>query len=67
MWRRLSENVVKDSPKVANILNAVSAKLDNPTIIKLNAAVDIDKKEYEEVADDYFETIKADVEAAAGK
>ncbi|BCG58041.1 glycine betaine ABC transporter substrate-binding protein [Paenibacillus sp. URB8-2] len=61
------ENVVKDSPKVANILNAVSAKLDNPTIIKLNAAVDIDKKEYEEVADDYFETIKADVEAAAGK
>ncbi|AKG33841.1 glycine betaine ABC transporter substrate-binding protein [Paenibacillus durus] len=61
------ESVIKDSPKVANVLNAVSAKLDNPTIIKLNAAVDIDKKEYEEVAGDYFETIKADVKAAADK
>ncbi|AIQ11921.1 glycine betaine ABC transporter substrate-binding protein [Paenibacillus durus] len=61
------ESVVQDSPKVATILNAVSAKLDNPTIIKLNAAVDIDKKEYEEVAGDYFETIKADVKAAADK
>jgi len=61
------ESTLSKSPKVANILNAVSAKLDNPAIIKLNAAVDIDKKEYEEVAGGYFDTIKADVKAAANQ
>ncbi|GGG67100.1 ABC transporter substrate-binding protein [Paenibacillus radicis (ex Gao et al. 2016)] len=37
-------------PEVAKVLNAVSAKLDNTTVQKLNAQVDIDKKEYADVA-----------------
>lgn len=63
----VKEDTLNKSPKIAKILNAVSAKLDNPTIIKLNAAVDLDKKEYEEVADSYYDTIKDAVKEAAGK
>ena len=32
------------NPKLAEILNALSAKLDDATMAKLNATVDVDKK-----------------------
>jgi osmoprotectant transport system substrate-binding protein len=38
------------NPKLADILNGLSAKLDDATMAKLNAAVDVDKKTVEEVA-----------------
>jgi osmoprotectant transport system substrate-binding protein len=38
------------NPKLAEILNALSAKLDDATMAKLNASVDVDKKTVEEVA-----------------
>ena len=38
------------NPKVADILNALSAKLDDGTMARLNATVDVDKKTVEEVA-----------------
>jgi osmoprotectant transport system substrate-binding protein len=38
------------NPKLADILNALSAKLDDATMAKLNASVDVDKKTVEEVA-----------------
>lgn len=63
----IKDSVLKKNPKIAKILNAVSAKLDNPTIIKLNASVDIDKKEYKDVADNFYKTIKKSVNKAAGK
>lgn len=63
----IKEDTLNKSPKISKILNAVSEKLDNPTIIKLNAAVDIDKKEYDEVADSYYDTIKDYVKEAADK
>jgi osmoprotectant transport system substrate-binding protein len=36
--------------KLADILNGLSSKLDDATMAKLNAAVDVDKKTVEEVA-----------------
>ena len=38
------------NPKLAELLNALSAKLDDATMAKLNASVDVDKKTIEEVA-----------------
>ena len=38
------------NPKLAEALNALSAKLDDATMAKLNALVDVDKKTVEEVA-----------------
>ncbi len=38
------------NPKLAEILNDLSAKLDDATMARLNASVDVDKKSVEEVA-----------------
>jgi osmoprotectant transport system substrate-binding protein len=38
------------NPKLAEALNALSAKLDDATMAKLNASVDVEKKSVEEVA-----------------
>jgi osmoprotectant transport system substrate-binding protein len=38
------------NPKLAEILNGLSAKLDDATLAKLNASVDVEKKTIEEVA-----------------
>ena len=51
-------NVLEANPEIAEVLNAVSAKLDTDTIVSLNAKVDIDKQEYEDVAKEYYDSIK---------
>jgi osmoprotectant transport system substrate-binding protein len=38
------------NPKLAEILNGLSAKLDDATMAKLNATVDVEKKTIEEVS-----------------
>lgn len=38
------------NPKLAELLNGLSAKLDDATMARLNASVDVDKKSIEEVA-----------------
>lgn len=50
--------VLEANPKLAEVLNAVSAKLDTDTIVALNAKVDIDHREYDEVAREFYESIK---------
>jgi osmoprotectant transport system substrate-binding protein len=52
------QNVLDAHPKIAAALNAVNARIDTPTITALNAKVDIDKLEYEEVAKDFYNSIK---------
>ncbi|WP_406857795.1 glycine betaine ABC transporter substrate-binding protein [Alsobacter sp. KACC 23698] len=42
------------NPKLAEILNALSAKLDDATMARLNASVDVDKKSVEEVASGFL-------------
>lgn len=51
-------NVLDANPEIASILNEISARLDTKTITELNAKVDVDKQEYEEVAKDFFESMK---------
>ncbi|MEG0375147.1 MAG: glycine betaine ABC transporter substrate-binding protein [Raoultibacter sp.] len=46
------------NPAIADVLNKVSASLDTRAVTSLNAAVDVDKREYEDVARKYYETIK---------
>ena len=41
------------------MLNAVSATLDTDTVTQLNAKVDVEGEEYEDVAAEYYESIKA--------
>ena len=49
--------VLEANPEIAGILNAVSTKLDTETMVSLNAKVDIDHMEYDEVAREFYETV----------
>ena len=42
------------NPKLAGLLESLAAKLDSDTILKLNAAVDVDKKSIESVANGFL-------------
>jgi len=46
------------NPKIADILNSLSAKLDDATMARLNAMVDVDKKTVEEVAGNFLKEQK---------
>lgn len=46
----IRKETLDKNPKLAEILNGLSAKLDDATMAKLNASVDVDKKSIEEVA-----------------
>lgn len=47
--------LLKDKPEIDKLLNLVSSSLDNETMQKLNAEVDIKKREPEDVAKEFFE------------
>jgi osmoprotectant transport system substrate-binding protein len=44
------------NPKLADALNALSGKLDDATMAKLNASVDVDKKTIEQVSTDFLKS-----------
>jgi osmoprotectant transport system substrate-binding protein len=48
------KEVLDKNPKMADALNTVSAKLNDETMAKLNASVDVDKKTPEEVAEGFL-------------
>jgi osmoprotectant transport system substrate-binding protein len=48
------KQVLDANPKLADALNALSAKLDDATMARLNASVDVDKKTVEEVAQTFL-------------
>ena len=52
------DEVLEAHPDIADVLNSISAKLDTETVTQLNARVDIDKEEYEDVAREFYESIK---------
>lgn len=54
----IRDNVLEAHPDIAEILNRVSASLDTETITALNAKVDVDKREYEEVAAEFWKSIQ---------
>lgn len=51
-------DTLEKNPEIAEILNKVSARLDTETMISLNAKVDIDKQEYDEVAKEFYDSIQ---------
>ena len=48
------KEILDKNPKIADALNTLAAKLNNETMAKLNASVDVDKKTPEEVADQFL-------------
>lgn len=50
--------VLSANPEIEEILNSISSSLDTETVTKLNAQVDVDGKEYTEVAKAFYQTIK---------
>lgn len=48
------DQVLEEHPDVAETLNRVSAALNNDVMIKLNSKVDIDGEEYEDVAEEFY-------------
>jgi len=48
------KEVLDKNPKIADALNSVAAKLNDETMAKLNASVDVDKKTPEEVAEGFL-------------
>jgi osmoprotectant transport system substrate-binding protein len=48
--------VLDKNPKIADLLNALSAKLDDKTMARLNASVDVDKKTIEDVAEGFLKS-----------
>jgi osmoprotectant transport system substrate-binding protein len=44
------------NPKLADVLNGLSAKLDDASMAKLNASVDVDKKTVEEVSTSFLKS-----------
>lgn len=44
------KEILAANPKLAELLNGISAKLDDDTMARLNAAVDVERKSVEEVA-----------------
>jgi osmoprotectant transport system substrate-binding protein len=54
----IRQDVLEKNPEIKDILNKITAKLDNKTVIGLNAEVDIKKREYAEVAKEFFDKTK---------
>jgi len=50
------KEVLDKNPKLADALNSVSAKLNDETMARLNASVDVDKKTPEEVAEAFLKS-----------
>lgn len=48
------DNVLDTNPEIAEVINKVSAALNTETVTGLNAKVDVDKKEYEDVAKEFM-------------
>jgi osmoprotectant transport system substrate-binding protein len=50
------KEILDKYPKIADPLNALAAKLNDETMAKLNASVDVDKKTVEEVAEGFLKS-----------
>lgn len=57
----IRHEVLEKNPEVKNILNQITAKLDGKTVIGLNAEVDSKKREYSEVAREFFAKVKREL------
>ena len=49
--------VLDANPDIEDVLNAVSKQLTTKGLTELNAKVDIDKQDYEDVAAEFFDSL----------
>ena len=49
--------VLDANPDIEDVLNAVSKQLTTKDLTELNAKVDIDKQDYEDVAAEFFDSL----------
>lgn len=54
----MRKSVYDANPEAVEVLNAVGKTLDTPTVTALNAKVDVDKREYDDVAKEYYDSIR---------
>ena len=54
----VKDEVLEANPEMAEALNKVSAALTTENLTALNAKVDLEKEEYEDVAAEFYETIQ---------
>lgn len=52
----IRKETLDKNPKLAELLNGLSAKLDDTTMAKLNASVDVDKKSVEDVSSTFLKS-----------
>ena len=52
------DSVLEENPDIPEILGRIDAALDTETITALNAQVDVDKEEYEDVAASFYESLQ---------
>lgn len=52
------DSVLEENPDIPEILGRIDAALDTETITALNAQVDVDKEEYEDVAAGFYESLQ---------
>lgn len=51
------QELIDEYPEAADAINEISAQIDTETLTKLNAKVDIDKEEYDDVAAEFYESL----------
>ncbi|MDD3361217.1 MAG: glycine betaine ABC transporter substrate-binding protein [Hespellia sp.] len=54
----VQDKILAEYPDIAEVLNAVSETLDTETVTALNAKIDVEKEEMEDVAREYYESIQ---------
>lgn len=54
----IQNSVLDANPDIEEILDKVNEQLDTTTVIELNAKVDVDGEEYEDVAQEFYDSIK---------
>ncbi len=54
----VQDKILAEHPDIAGVLNAVSETLDTETVTALNAKIDVEKEEMEDVAREYYESIQ---------
>jgi len=52
----IRKQTLEKNPKLADLLNGLSAKLDDATMARLNATVDVEKKTIEDVASGFLKS-----------
>lgn len=54
----IRNEILEKNPEISEILNSISKEFTTETIVKLNAEVDVNGKEYEAVAKEFYQSIK---------